>query len=46
MDAEAALEALATLGLEADAPADATGEPEREEVFPRIGADAPAAIRG
>ncbi len=46
VDVEAALEALAVLGLEAEAPADEAGEPEGEETFPRIGAEAPALVRG
>ena len=45
VDAEAALEALAALGLEAEAPAEEAGEPEPAEVFPRIGGDVPAAVR-
>jgi general secretion pathway protein A len=44
VDVEAALEALAALGLEA--PDDAAAAPEGEEVFPRIGVDAPAGARG
>ena len=39
VDVEAALEALAALGLEAELPAEPAGEPEGEEVFPRIGVD-------
>lgn len=46
VDIEAALEALAALGLEAEIPAETAGEAESEEVFPRIGAEALASVRG
>ncbi|HVS35705.1 MAG TPA: AAA family ATPase, partial [Gemmataceae bacterium] len=45
VDVEAALEALALLGLEAQIPADPAAETEHEAVFPRIG-DAAAVLRG
>jgi general secretion pathway protein A len=46
VDVEAALEALAALGLEAEASVAEAGETQHDEVFPRIGADAPALVRG
>ena len=46
VDAEAAMEALAVLGLETEVPAEAMGEEESEEGFPRIGAEARASGQG
>jgi type II secretory pathway predicted ATPase ExeA len=46
VDAEAALEALAALGLEAETPAETAGVLESEEVFPRINGQAHAGLQG
>jgi general secretion pathway protein A len=46
VDAEAALEALAALGLEAETPSEAAHSLEREEVYPRINGQAHAPLQG